>query len=130
MNTTNITFERMLDSDRLISKILKTHQLDRMIFISAWLKRWYPFLFVFHVEHTWWRKLHNYFLITFINLLRLFNSFYPKQWGILNLPKILKFFLYLLRCRHWIETKELHVLNVAENTFAYTHQDIVSTVAV
>ena len=65
------------------------------------------------------------FLFTFIHFLRLFNASYLKFWYISNLPFN---FSFLLRCRHSIETKELHVLNVAGNTLTKMHQGIVEPV--
>ena len=110
----------MLDSDRLI--LLKTPWLDWMIFISARLNS-ISILIFFHVENNWLISL--LFLFTFIHFLRLFNSPYLKNWYILNLPFN---FSLLLRCRHSLETKKLHVLIVAGNTLTKMHQDIVEHV--
>ena len=108
----------MLDSDWLMAKLVKTPWLDWMILISARLNS-ISILIFFHVKNIWLISL--LFLFIFFQFLRLFNSSYLKIWYIFNLPFN---FSLLLRCRHLIETKELHVLNVAENTLAYTYQDI------
>ena len=110
----------MLDSDWLI--LLKIPWLDWMIFISARLNS-ISILIFFLVKNNWLISL--LFLFTFIHCLRLFNSPYLKNWYILNLPFN---FSLLLRCLHSIETKELHVLNVAGNTLTKMHQDIVEHV--
>ena len=110
----------MLDSDWLI--LLKFPWLDWMIFISARLNSIFILIF-FLVKNNWLISL--LFLFTFIHFLRLFNSPYPKIWYILNLPFN---FSLLLRCLHSIETKQLHVLNVAGNTLTKMHQDIVENV--
>ena len=44
-----------------------------------------------------------------------------------NLPFVLKVFQYLLRCRHGKETKELHVLSVADVTHVKMDQKIVKS---
>ena len=106
----------MLDSDWLI--LLKIPWLDWMIFISTRLNS-ISILIFFLVKNNWLISL--LFLFTFIHFLRLFNSPYLKIWYILYLPFN---FSLLLRCLHSIETKELHVLNVAGITLTKMHQDI------
>ena len=110
----------MLDSDWLL--LLKIPWLDWMIFISARLNS-ISILIIFLVKNNWLKIL--LFLFTSIHFLRLFNSPYLKNWYILNLPFN---FSLLLRCLQTIETKELHVLNVAGNTLTKMHQDIVEHV--
>ena len=106
----------MLDSDWLI--LLKTPWLDWMIFISARLNS-ISILIFFLVKNNWLISL--LFLFTFILFLRLFNSPYLKTWYISNLPFN---FSLVLRCRHSIETKEVHVLNVAGKKLTKMHHDI------
>ena len=114
----------MPDSDWLIANILKTPCLDWINFISARLNR--KSILIFYHDFFQNQLVKNIaFFVHFYSFLRLFNFYFLTIWDILNLP----FFFYLLRCCHWIETEKMHVLNLAENTLAYTHQDIESTVS-
>ena len=90
-----------------------------VVFFSARLNS-ISILIFFHVKNNYLISL--LFLFNFIHFSRLFNSSYLKNWYISNLPFN---FSLLLRCRHSIETKELHVLNVVGNTLTKMHQDIV-----
>ena len=55
--------------------------------------------------------------------------FLSKNLGLSESPISSQFLSLLIEMSSLIETKELHVLNVAENTHVKTHQDIVITVA-
>ena len=92
------------------SKTFENSLVRLVDFISARLNS-ISILIFFHVKNNCLRNL--LFLFTFIHFLSLFNFTFLKIRDILNLSF---FFFYLLRCRHWKETKKLHVLNVAENS--------------
>ena len=112
----------MLDSDCLIAKLLKTPWLDWINLISSRLNS-NSILIFFHVKSNWLRNL--LFLFIFIHFLRLFNFSFLKNWDILNLP----FFLFLLIEMPSLNRNEkIACLDVEQNTLAYTHQDIESTV--
>ena len=104
--------KKILVSDWLILEFLKAPWLDWMIMISARLHS-VSILIFSHVKNNWLISL--LFLFTFLHVLSYSTLLIRKIWDTLYLPFILKFVVYFLRCRHWIEMKELHVLNVAEN---------------
>ena len=112
----------MLDSDWLVANFLKTPWLDWIILISARLNS-KSILIFFHVKSNWLRNL--LFLFIFIHFLRLFNFSFLTIWDIQYLP----LFLFLLIELTSLKRKEkIACLDVEENTLAYTHQDIESTV--
>ena len=115
----------MLDSDWMIAKLLKASWLVWMIVILARLKNIFILIF-FHVKNNWlWNSNNCLFLIFFA--FEAFQLFFSESLGRSKSP--IFSFLFLLRCRHWIDTKELHHLDVAENTYVKMRQDVVNTVA-
>ena len=97
---------------------MKTPWLDYMILISS-------ILIFSHVKNSW--------IVNSLNCLcLLLYSFEAVQSTFLKAGTFYVshfFILYLLRCRHWILTKKLHILIVAENTHVKMRQDIVRTEA-
>ena len=109
----------MLDSDWLIAKFLKTPWLDWIILFSARLNS-KSILIFFHVKNNCSRNL--LFLFIFTHFLSLFNFSFLKIWDILNL-------LFLpIKTPSLNRNERIACLDVEENTLAYTHQDIESTV--